>query len=182
MRLALLTAMLLASLAACAPAVEAPSPVEAAVEPPALEDYGPAPPVEGRVWLNRAEPTSWESLRGQVVLVEMWTFGCVNCQRVIPYLRDWHARYGQQGLVIVGNHYPEFGFEADLDKLRQAVEQWDIAYPVVQDNEGVNWRAYGNRYWPTTYLIDKLGHLRYRHIGEGAYAATETAIQALLAE
>ena len=101
---------------------------------------------------------------------------------MIPSLRDWHDKYRSQGLTIIGNHYPEFGYEEDLDNLRGAVNELGIEYPVAQDNEGYTWRAYKNRYWPTLYLIDKQGHIRYVHIGEGAYAETEEVIKALLSE
>ena len=101
---------------------------------------------------------------------------------MIPSLREWHKEYSPQGLVIIGNHYPDFGFEEDLDNLRGAVNELGILYPVAQDNEGATWRAYSNRFWPTLYLIDKRGQIRYVHIGEGAYEETEGAIQALLAE
>jgi hypothetical protein len=101
---------------------------------------------------------------------------------VIPSLREWQTTYGGQGLVVIGNHYPEFDFERSLDNLKDAVKQLEIDYPVVQDNQGENWRAYQNRYWPTLYLIDKSGKLRYQHIGEGSYAETEAVIQALLDE
>ena len=121
-------------------------------------------------------------LRGKVVLVEMWTFGCINCKHVIPTLRDWHAAYADQGLVIIGNHYPEFEHEKDLKNLKQAIADLDIHYAVTQDNDGTTWKAYENRYWPTLYLIDKNGHIRYEHIGEGNYAQTEAIIQTLLAD
>lgn len=101
---------------------------------------------------------------------------------MIPSLRGWHAAYRDQGLVVIGNHYPEFSHEEDLDNLREAVERLGVPYAVAQDNEGQTWRAYRTRYWPTLYLIDKRGDLRYTHIGEGAYDETEAAIQALLAE
>jgi hypothetical protein len=101
---------------------------------------------------------------------------------VIPSLRGWHEKYAPHGLVLIGNHYPEFSYEHELDNLRQAVSDLNVPYPVVQDNEGVNWRSFNNRYWPTLYLIDKQGRLRYVHIGEGHYAETEAAIQALLDE
>jgi hypothetical protein len=97
-------------------------------------------------------------------------------------LREWHNKYKDQGLVIIGNHYPEFSYEADLDNLVQAVIDLDIPYAVAQDNDRETWAAYRNRYWPTLYLIDKRGDIRYKHIGEGHYAETEAAIQALLAE
>jgi hypothetical protein len=101
---------------------------------------------------------------------------------VIPSLREWHNKFSSQGLVVIGNHYPEFGYEEDLDNLKNAIQDLDVPYPVAQDNDGDTWRAYHNRYWPTLYLIDKRGDIRYKHIGEGAYRETETAIQTLLAE
>jgi hypothetical protein len=101
---------------------------------------------------------------------------------VIPSLREWHEQYADQGLVVIGNHFPEFSYESKLDNLKQAILDLDVPYPVVQDNEGVNWDAYQNRYWPTLYLIDKNGHIRYIHIGEGNDAETEQAIITLLAE
>lgn len=101
---------------------------------------------------------------------------------MIPSLREWYEKYADQGLVIIGNHYPEFNHEKDLDNLKDAVERFQIEYPVAQDNDGDTWRAFENRYWPTLYLIDKKGNIRYKHIGEGAYQETEAAIQALLAE
>ena len=97
-------------------------------------------------------------------------------------MREWHYKYKSEGLVIIGNHYPEFAYEADLDNLKQAIIDLDIPYAVAQDNDRVTWSAYNNRYWPTLYLIDKRGHIRYVHIGEGAYAITESVIQELLAE
>jgi len=150
--------------------------------PVALEDLGPAPELNNQVWLNTDQPLRLEDLRGKVVLLDMWTFGCINCRHVIPSLRGWYQSYGDKGLVVIGNHYPEFGYEADLDNLKQALVDLDVPYPVAQDNQGETWRAYKNRYWPALYLIDKRGHIRHRHIGEGAYAETEAAIQTLLAE
>lgn len=97
-------------------------------------------------------------------------------------MRGWYEEYSDQGLVVIGNHFPEFEHEKDLDNLKQAVEELKITYPVVQDNEGITWRAYNNRYWPTLYLIDKNGNIRYVHIGEGAYEETEQAIRTLLNE
>ena len=101
---------------------------------------------------------------------------------MIPSLRGWYEKYASNGLVVIGNHYPEFNYEEDLDNLNDAVDRFDIPYPVAQDNDGKTWRAYTNRYWPTLYLIDKGGNIRYIHIGEGQYEATEAAIQALLSE
>ena len=97
-------------------------------------------------------------------------------------MREWHEKYESEGLVVIGNHYPEFTYEKDLENLKNAIRDLDIPYPVLQDNDGNNWRAYKVRYWPTMFLIDKNGHIRYQHIGEGRYAETEDAIQALLAE
>lgn len=101
---------------------------------------------------------------------------------MIPSLKEWDDKYRGQGLVIIGNHYPEFSFEEDLTNLKSAVAEYGIEYAVTQDNDGATWKAYKNRYWPSLYLIDKNGHLRYVHIGEGNYKETESAIQSLLAE
>ncbi|MGD8458246.1 MAG: redoxin domain-containing protein [Anaerolineales bacterium] len=147
-----------------------------------VQDLDPAPELNNEVWLNSEVPLKLADLRGQVVLLEMWTFGCYNCQNVIPHLREWYDRYADEGLVIIGNHYPEFSYERDIDNLRNAVQDLDIQYPVAVDNEGENWRAYDNRYWPTLYLIGKNGRIRYVHIGEGAYSETEEMIQELLSE
>jgi thiol-disulfide isomerase/thioredoxin len=145
-----------------------------------LPDYGPAPELTNTVWLNTRQPLRLADLRGKVVLLEMWTFGCSNCQHVTPTLKQWDQEYRQRGLVIIGNHFPEFPYEADLQNLKQALVDQGISYPVAQDNDGATWRAYHNRYWPTLYLIDQAGHIRYQHIGEGEYDATEAAIQRLL--
>lgn len=147
-----------------------------------LKDFGPAPELTNEVWLNTDQPLRLADLRGKVVLLEMWTFGCVNCRHVVPTLSDWHATYAGQGLVIIANHFPEFGYEAELANLERAVADLGIHYPVAQDNEGYTWGAYASSYWPTVYLIDKRGLIRYMQIGEGAYEETEAAILALLAE
>ena len=147
-----------------------------------LPDLGPAPELDNEIWLNAETPLRLADLRGKVVLLEMWTFGCINCQNVIPALKEWHTRYKDMGLVIIGNHYPEFSYEADLEKLKAAVERFEIDYPVTQDNDGATWRAYQNRYWPALFLIDKQGRIRYVHIGEGRYRETEENIKALLEE
>jgi thiol-disulfide isomerase/thioredoxin len=147
-----------------------------------LPDYGPAPELNNTIWLNTDQPLPLKSLGGKVVLLEMWTFECYNCLNTLPYVRQWYDTYADQGLVIIGNHYPEFSYEADLDNLRDALVKLDIRYPVAQDNDRQTWDAYANRYWPVMYLIDKNGHLRYQHIGEGSYQETEDNIRDLLRE
>ena len=147
-----------------------------------LTDLGPAPELHDGPWLNTDSPLKLAELRGQVVLLEMWTYGCGNCQNVLPHVRGWHHTYQDLGLVVIGNHYPEFPWEADIENVKEAIGYLDVPFPILQDNERQTWSAYNNRYWPTIYLIDKQGHIRYVHIGEGAYEETEAAIQALLAE
>jgi thiol-disulfide isomerase/thioredoxin len=181
--------ILLLGLAACG-TVATPGPESESLMPAhalapsraSFPDLGLAPELTNEVWLNVDAPLRLADLRGKVVALEMWTFGCINCRNVLPSLRGWHEEYADQGLVIIGNHYPEFSYEEDLDNLKQAVNDLDIQYAVAQDNDRKTWAAYENRYWPTLYLIDKRGHIRYVHIGEGRYAETEAAIQALLAE
>ena len=147
-----------------------------------LPDLGKAPELHDGVWINTDGPIRLADLKGKVVLLEMWTYGCYNCRNVLPSLKHWHNLYAGQGFVIIGNHFPEFAHERELENLKTAVQELEVPYPVLQDNEGITWRAYNNRYWPTLYLIDKRGHIRYRRIGEGDYERTETAIRALLDE
>ncbi len=130
-------------------------------------------------WLN-SPPLTAEGLRGRVVLVDFWTYSCVNWLRTLPYLTAWHARYRDDGLVVVGVHAPEFGFEHDLDNVRRAAGELGVAYPVVIDNDFAIWQAFANRYWPAVYLVDRDGRLRFEHFGEGAYEETERAVQQLL--
>lgn len=162
-----------------APGSAEPAPTATTIEYPVL---GTAPELVGDVWINTAEPLRLAALQGRVVLLEMWTFGCSNCRNTLPAVIDWQTRFADDGLVVIGNHHPEFAYEADLDNLRRAVDELGITYPVVQDNAGDNFFAYASRYWPTLYLIDRAGRLRYEHIGEGGYPETERAIEALLAE
>jgi len=147
-----------------------------------LPNLGQAPELTNTVWLNTDHPLRLAELRGKVVLIDMWTFDCINCQHVIPSVRGWYEEYKDQGLVAIGNHYPEFDYEADLNNLKDAVQRLDVPYPVAQDNDGATWSAFRTRAWPSLYLIDKRGNLRYTHIGEGQYDETEAAIRALLAE
>ncbi len=140
-----------------------------------------APVVTGDVWLNSA-PLTLEQQRGRVLLVEFWTFGCWNCRNVEPYVQQWFADYADQGLLILAVHSPEFPREARVENVWNYVRDNDIRYPVVVDNDFVTWKRYGNRAWPSLYLIDKAGRIRYSHVGEGAYAETERQIRKLLAE
>lgn len=147
-----------------------------------LPQLGPAPEINNEQWINSESPLNLAGLRGKVVLVEFWTFGCINCQHVIPALRQWYEQYAGDDFEIIGVHYPEFRYEEKYENVVAAVEQLEIRYPVAIDNEGFTWRAYQQRFWPTLYLVDKTGQLRYKHIGEGAYEETEAYIQALIAE
>ncbi len=135
-------------------------------------------------WFNTPNnrPLTLASLRGRVVLVDFWTYTCINCIRTLPYLKAWDATYRDQGLTIVGVETPEFAFEHEASNVAGAIDQFGIRYPVVQDNEMGTWNAYGNEDWPADYLIDASGHVRYATVGEGDYGQTETAIRALLAE
>lgn len=136
----------------------------------------------GGQWFN-SDPLSLETnLKGKVVLIDFWTYTCINCIRTLPYLKSWHEKYKDQGLVIVGVHAPEFEFEKDTENLAKAIADFQISYPVVQDNYFSTWRAYNNSYWPAKYLIDSQGNLRYYHFGEGSYNETEQVIQELLSE
>jgi thiol-disulfide isomerase/thioredoxin len=132
-------------------------------------------------WIN-SEPLTLAKLRGKVVLVDVWTYTCVNCIRTFPFLREWHTRYADDGLVIVGLHAPEFEFEKETQNVVKAATENGIVWPIAQDNNFSTWKAYDNRYWPAKYLIDKDGIVRYTHFGEGAYAETEEKIRQLLKE
>lgn len=145
-----------------------------------LPSYAAAPEIiPGGQWFN-SDPLRIKDLRGKVVLIDFWTYTCINCQRTLPYLRDWNQKYKDTGLVIIGVHTPEFEFEKDPKNVTQALEDFEITYPIVQDNDYATWNAYSNRYWPAKYLIDKKGIVRYFHFGEGEYDETERAIQSLL--
>jgi cytochrome c biogenesis protein CcdA/thiol-disulfide isomerase/thioredoxin len=135
----------------------------------------------GGEWFN-SDPLTLSQLKGKVVLVDFWTYTCINCIRTLPYLKAWHEKYHDKGLVIIGVHAPEFEFEKDADNVKKAIEDFDLKYPVMQDNDFATWRAYKNNYWPAKYLIDKDGNIRYTHFGEGEYDETEFAIQELLTE
>jgi len=140
----------------------------------------PAPAVIASQWLNSA-PLTMEGLRGRVVLVEFWTRGCWNCRNVEPYIKAWHQRYRNRGLVVIGVHAPEFPYERDIDGLRSYLHDHAITYPVAVDNDFASWHAWQNRAWPALYLVDKKGVVQYQRIGEGGYEQTEAAIRRLLA-
>jgi len=148
----------------------------------ALPIQGALPPLSGATaWLN-SPPLTTEGLRGKVVLVDFWTYSCINCLRAIPYVRAWAEKYKDQGLVVIGVHSPEFAFEKNIDNVRRAVRDLKIEYPVAIDNDYAIWRAFGNQYWPAHYFIDTEGRIRHHHFGEGDYEESEAAIRALLAE
>jgi len=132
-------------------------------------------------WLN-SKPLSTEGLRGKVVLVDFWTYTCINCLNHLPYVQDWHEKYKDKGLVVVGVHTPEFAFEKSTKNVQDAINRLQIKHAVAQDNHYATWKAFRNQYWPAVYLIDKQGRIVYSHYGEGSYGETEKKIQALLAE
>lgn len=130
-------------------------------------------------WIN-SSPLTLQELRGNVVLIDIWTYTCVNCIRTIPYIKEWYSRYQDQGLVIIGIHAPEFEFEKLTANVERSMIDLDISWPVAQDNDMKTWDSYGNMYWPAKYVLDKNGVVKYRHFGEGSYAETENAIRILL--
>ena len=144
---------------------------------------GPTPPEFTGIdnWLN-TQPLTMASLRGKVVLVDFWTYSCINCIRTLPYVESWYQKYGPEGFVVVGVHTPEFAFEHDSGNVAAAIARFGITYPVAQDNEYATWTAYNNEYWPADYLIDAGGHIRDTHFGEGNYLQTEISIRTLLSE
>ncbi|NJP04055.1 thioredoxin family protein, partial [Candidatus Gracilibacteria bacterium] len=147
---------------------------------PFTEKYT-APELSGlENWINSDGYTSIADLKGKVVLIDFWTYSCINCIRTLPYLQELHEKYADQGLVILGIHAPEFAFEKKFENVREATTKFGLTYPVVQDNDFKTWRNYENHYWPAKYLIDKDGFVRYHHFGEGKYEETEKAVAALL--
>jgi cytochrome c biogenesis protein CcdA/thiol-disulfide isomerase/thioredoxin len=161
------------------------SPPRSSEEAVPLRDYGPAPEfTDTEKWFNTpgGRPLTMSGLRGRVVLVDFWTYTCINCIRTLPYLEAWDRRYRKDGLTIVGVHSPEFPFEREAANVEAAIAAEGIRYPVVQDNELGTWSAYRNQYWPAEYFIDARGHVRYVHFGEGEYSEKEQVIRELLAE
>lgn len=142
-----------------------------------------APELEGIAgYINTNSDELKEKIKGKVVLYDIWTYSCINCQRTLPYIVAWNEKYADKGLVIIGIHSPEFEFEKDIKNVESAVQKFGITYPVVLDNDMTIWRAFDNHYWPRKYLADDEGYIRYDHIGEGNYDETEKAIQKLLEE
>jgi len=140
-----------------------------------------APDITNPTWLN-SEPVHLSDLKGKVVMVEFWTFGCYNCRNVEPYVKQWHRRYADEGFVVIAVHSPEFSHEREIENVKRYLTEHDIHFAVPIDNDYSTWNEYGNRYWPAMYLIDKQGVIRYVRIGEGGYHDTEQMIRNLLAE
>ncbi len=132
-------------------------------------------------WIN-SPPLTLAGLRGKVVLVNFWTFGCSNCQATLPYVARWYDTYRDRGLVVIGVHTPEFAYERGRAATEAAVAKYGLHYPVAQDNASATWKAYGNRYWPAFYFVDATGEVRHQHFGEGGYEESERVLRALLAE
>ncbi len=155
---------------------------KAKAEPTLDNAQGPMPSLSGAVeWLNSPALTS-ESLRGKVVLVDFWTYDCINCQHTLPYVKDWAQKYEKDGLVVIGVHTPEYGFERIISNVRDQMKKLGITYPVAIDNNYAIWRNFDNQYWPAHYLIDAKGQVRFTHFGEGRYKTQEKMIQQLLQE
>jgi|SRR5690606_26167185 len=147
-----------------------------------LASQGQAPEFTGiEKWLN-SEPLTMQQLKGKVVLVDFWTYSCINCIRTLPHVKSWYDKYKDQGLVVIGVHTPEYPFERSTGNVQSAIKRLGIPYPVAQDNQYATWKAYNNRYWPAVYLSNKKGRIVYQHFGEGSYQETEATIRALLAE
>ncbi len=166
------------------------APTSSGTTPIAKSDNSPAPPPDAAGeklpelvgitdWLN-SDPLTIASLKGNVVLLQFWTFACINCQHTLPYITRWYRDYAPHGLKVIGVHTPEFGYERDLNNIKNALAQHQITYPVPVDNGYKTWNAYNNQYWPHLFLADRQGILRYDHIGEHAYAETEQMIRKFL--
>jgi thiol-disulfide isomerase/thioredoxin len=140
-----------------------------------------APELASGSWIN-SEPLKLKDLRGRVVLIEFWTFGCINCRNTLPFVKSWHDRYREKGLTVIGVHSPEFDEERDVDNLRRQVVSLGIRYPIVSDNDYQTWNAYKVEGWPTIFLLDKQGRIRWMRVGEGNYDEAERLIQKLLTE
>ncbi len=153
-----------------------PAPVK-----PDKSEFKLAQEISSDTWINSGK-INWSDLRGKVVVVDFWTFACYNCKNTLPYKKDWYSKYADKGLVIIGVHTPELSFEKVVDNVRKAVQDYGIRYPIAIDGDYSNWRRYNVWAWPTWFIVDKEGYVRYTHIGEGDYAGSEKMIQQLLAE
>lgn len=140
-----------------------------------------APEIVSSTWLNSA-PLLTRDLRGHVLVVEFWTYGCINCRNVIPSVRSWHEKYHDQGLIVIGVHSPEFDYEKQIDGVKRAIKELDVPYAVALDNDFKIWNSFKVWAWPTWFILDKAGHIRFTHVGEGAYTESEQTIQRLLKE
>ncbi|WDY56135.1 thioredoxin family protein [Pseudomonas sp. PSKL.D1] len=148
----------------------------------ARDSYGPMPALSGASeWIN-SPPLDAPELKGKVVLVDFWTWDCINCKRSLPHVNEWARRYADQGLVVVGVHTPEYDYEHDVGQLKHKVASLGIGYPVAVDNDYAVWNAWGNQFWPAHYFVDRQGQVRHVHFGEGDYAGQEKVIQELLGE
>ncbi len=155
-------------------------PVESSEQTLAAQPGRSLPEFQGiEQWINSA-PLSIRDLKGKATLIHIWTFGCINCQRTLPYVIRWHEQYAKQGLNVIGIHTPEFGYERDIGNVKRAIQKRGITYSNAIDNKFTMWKAYNNEYWPHLFLADRQGIIRYDHIGEGAYDTTEKTIQMLL--
>lgn len=141
----------------------------------------PAPEISAQTWLN-SKPLTLAQLRGKVVLVKFWTFGCYNCNNVEPYVKAWYQKYHDKGLEVIAVHSPEFNYEKSVKNVQKYIQRKDVNYPIAIDNDFITWHKYRNRAWPTMYLIDKQGLIRHQRIGEGGYETIENKIQKLLSE
>ncbi len=150
--------------------------------PPMVEAGARAPELAGIERWHNSAPLKLSELRGKVVLVDFWTYSCINCIHTIPYVNEWYRKYRDQGLVVIGVHTPEYPFERDARNVADALGRFGIRYPVAQDNRYDTWNAYGNRYWPALYLVDANGRIVYTRFGEGQYEKTEAAIRDALAQ
>ncbi|RQR50365.1 thioredoxin [Burkholderia sp. Bp9126] len=150
--------------------------------PPMVEAGAQAPEFAGIERWHNSAPLKLSELRGKVVLVDFWTYSCINCIHTIPYVNEWYRKYRDQGLVVIGVHTPEYPFEQDARNVADALGRFGIRYPVAQDNRYDTWNAYGNRYWPALYLVDANGRIVYTRFGEGQYEKTEAAIRDALAQ
>lgn len=165
----------------CAPSAPSATTISATISP-SFHNYGLAPEFTGVAQWHNSPALSLAGLRGKVVLVDFWTYSCINCLRTLPYVNRWASTYAAQGLVVVGVHTPEFAFERSAKNLQTAMQRFGVKHPVAQDNDYATWKAYNNQYWPAHYLVDAKGQIQYRHFGEGRYEETEAAIRALLTD